>query len=146
MRADRTSMIHPEGGRLMTKQAQALETDINQIVARHVAHGVPFPVDGRAGYGDFSGAVDYHGSLNAVLEAQREFAQLPAAVRDHCKNDPGEFLDLVYDPARQAELVELGLVPAAIPVGAPGAEVAVPGPAPAPGPESGGTPPATPPG
>lgn len=124
---DRIRVVQPEGGRLMTKQSMAMESDINQIVARHVAHGTPFFQSGNATYGDFSGALDYHGSLNAVLRAQSEFERLPAAIREHCRNDPGEFLDLVYDPARREELVKLGLVESAIPAGAP---------APAPDPEA----------
>lgn len=131
---DRVRVVHPEGGPLMTKQAQALETDINQIVARHVAHGAPFFEDGRATYGDFFGVGDYHSALDRLKLAQDEFSRLPAAVRDHCKNDPGEFLAMVYDPARRVELEKLGLVEAAVPAAAPVGELPAAGaPAPAPG-------------
>lgn len=123
---DRVRVVHPEGGRLMTKQAQAMDTDINAIVARHVAHGAPFFPDGRATYGDFSGVGDYHSALNRLKSAQDEFGQLPAAVRDHCRNDPGEFLSMVYDPERRPELEKLGLVEAAVPAAAPRAELAAP--------------------
>lgn len=116
---DRVRVLAPEGGPVLTKQSMAAETDINQIVARHIAHKLPFYADGRASYGDFTGAVDYHTALNALVSAQEEFAKLPAAVRDHCENDPGEFLDMVMDPGRRDELVALGLVPEAIPASAP---------------------------
>lgn len=121
----RVPVVTMPGGPSLTKQSMAAETDINQIVARHIAHDAPFFADGRASYGDFFGAGDYHASLNAVMQAQDEFMKLPAAVRDHCKNDPGEFLQMVYDPARRDELVKLGLVEAAVPAAAP----AVPAPA-----------------
>lgn len=115
---DRRRVVPELGDESLTKQSMAQESDINQIVARHIAHGVPLFVDGRATYGDFSSFLDYHGSLNAVLRAQEEFNALPAAVREHVGNDPGKFLDLVYDPARRDELVALGLVDAAFPAGA----------------------------
>lgn len=125
-RAPRVKVLAPGGGRKMTKQSMAAETDINQIVARHVAHGTPFFPDGRASYGDFTGIGDYHGCLNAVTRAQDDFMRLPAAVRDHCKNDPGEFLSLVFDVDRREELVKLGLVEAAIPAAAPAAPAPIP--------------------
>lgn len=116
---ERVEVLKMPGGPSMTKQSMAAETDINQIVARHIAHDAPFFADGRAAYGDFFGHGDYHASLNAVMQAQDEFMKLPAAVRDHCENDPGKFLELVYDPARRDELVKLGLVDAAVPAAAP---------------------------
>lgn len=117
-RVPRVSVPAPSGGRVLVKQSHALASDVNAIVARHVAHGIAFPVNERASYGDFTGVGEFHGALNAVREAQAEFDRLPAAIREHCRNDPGEFLSMVYDPDRQAELVELGLVEAAIPAAA----------------------------
>lgn len=122
---ERVPVLTMPGGPSMTKQSMAAETDINAIVARHIAHDAPFFVDGRASYGDFFGSGDYHASLNAVMQAQEEFLKLPAAVRDHCQNDPGEFLQMVYDPARRDELVKLGLVEAAVPAAAPAAPAPV---------------------
>lgn len=115
IRIGRNRVVAASGGRAMTKQSMALETDVNSIVARHVAHRVPFFPDGAASYGDFSSGLDYHSALNALNAARSEFGKLPAAVRSHCENDPGKFLDMVMDPARRDELVKLGLVPEAIP-------------------------------
>lgn len=116
---ERVRVIAEVGGPSLTKQSMAAETDINQIVARHIAHDAPFFADGRATYGDFFGFGDYHASLDAVMQAQEEFAKLPAAVREHSENDPGKFLAMVYDPSRRDELVKLGLLPAAVPAAAP---------------------------
>jgi len=129
----RKQVLAPGGGRVMTKQSMALESDVNQIVARHIAHREPFPDGSRATYGDFSGAVDFHTALNAVRDAEATFGRLPSAVREFCNNDPGEFLDLVHDEGRRADLFALGLVPEAVPAGVGGASGAV------------GAPPATPP-
>lgn len=128
---ERVRVVAEVGGVSMTKQSMASDTDINQIVARHVAHDAPFFVDGRATYGDFTGVLDYHGALTAVMRAQDEFMALPAAVREHCKNDPGEFLSMVYDPGRRPELEKLGLVEAAVPAAAVIEEPVAPDPAPA---------------
>lgn len=121
-RVERVGAVHPEGGRVMVKQSMAGATDINAVVARHVAHRVPFSMDARATYGDFSAIGDYQSALDRVLAAQAEFAMLPASVRDHCENDPGRFLEMVFDPARRGELEALGLVEAAAPEAAPAAD------------------------
>lgn len=131
--ADRVRVTQPEGGRTLTKQSDALETDVNKIVARHIAHRMPLPGPGQNPmYGDFTGAVDYHTALTRLREAEIQFNNLPAHVRRACDNDPGKFLDLVYDPDRRDELVALGLVEAQLPPVAPEPE---PAPPPAPDPE-----------
>lgn len=111
----RVNVLSDTVGETMTKQSMAMETDINAIVARHIAHGVPFPEGDTAVYGDFSDGLTYHEACNAVLEAQATFMLLPAAVRDYCDNDPGRFLDLVHDPSKRADMEALGLVPQAVP-------------------------------
>lgn len=95
-----------------TKQSDALTSDVNSIVARHIAHRIPFP-DGmsRAMYGDFSDIGDFHSAVSRVRRMEDTFSRLPAHVRKHCHNDPGEFLAMVYDESRVDELVKLGLVP-----------------------------------
>lgn len=114
----------PEGGPLLTKQSMAAATDVNAIVARHIAHGLPLPngSDRQFNYGDFSSFEDLHTSMNRVKAAEVDFMALPSAVRDHCNNDPREFLRLVFDPARRGELEKLGLVERLAPEAAPPAE------------------------
>lgn len=103
----------------MVKQSLANESDINTIMSRWVAHGqLPRGNQQPPTYGDFSSGLDFLESLNAVHRAQDEFNKLPAHIREHCRNDPGEFLEMVYDPERRDELIELGLVEDAIPDGA----------------------------
>lgn len=115
----REAVHPPEGGRQRTKQADALETDINQIVGRYIAHG-ELPNNGQQPtYGDFTDTGTYHSALNLVLSAQTDFGALPSAVRKHVDNDPGQFLTLVHDPDRRGELEELGLVEKQAPETAP---------------------------
>lgn len=125
---DRIRVVHPEGGNLMTKQSMAAQTDVNQIMARWIHHGIaPIAPGMNPTYGDFSSGLDFQTALNAVKEAEAEFLRLPSHIRKHCHNDPKEFLELVYDPDRMKELVDLGLLPDQTPQ-----KPAEPEPAPAP--------------
>lgn len=113
---DRVRVVHPEGGEKMVKDSLAADTDINNIIARHVAHGIPLPLNGKqAVYGDFSDSLDFHEALNRVRAAEAEFGMLPAHVRAYCQNDPGMFLDLVLDPERKDELIKLGMLESQVP-------------------------------
>lgn len=92
-----------------TLQQYKDDADINTIVRRFGVTG-EMPIAGRAPYyGDFSNVMDYHAALNAVREAESMFGQLPAELRKRFDNDPGKLLELVEDPDRFDELVELGL-------------------------------------
>lgn len=116
---ERERVTQPEGGRLMTKQASKEDADINAVLRRWLVHRGPLPGNGQEPrYGDFSGVGDFHSALERVRTAESEFAELPAKVRGRCLNDPGEFLAIVFDPARAEELDELrklGLVEERIP-------------------------------
>lgn len=122
------SVKHPEGGRVMTKQSDALATDVNAIIKKWITHGVAPMVSGRPTYGDFTNVGDYHGAMNKVLEAQNQFNALPSAVRAHVENDPGKFLELIFDPNRTDELESLGLIPESVPEAAPARVIVVPDP------------------
>ena len=103
---------HPGGGKARTKQADALDTDIDRLVNRFVAHlHAPDPNRAPPTYGDFSNVDDFHTAMNKVKSAEDSFMRLPSAVRKHVNNDPGEFLSMVNDPERKEELVDLGLLP-----------------------------------
>lgn len=108
---------HPGGGRQMTKQADAAASDINAIVNRYVAHGIAPPSGARAArYGDFSDGRSFQEQLDRVMEIERQFMELPAAVRDLCRNDPAVFLDQVADPEQLELLEKAGLKTDRVPV------------------------------
>lgn len=98
-------------GESLTRQDQALDADVNSIVARFIAHGTVAGAPGEARYGDFSEHSDYKNALDRVLAAQADFADLPADIRKECNNDVGEFLSRVYDAEKRAELELMGLRP-----------------------------------
>lgn len=115
----RERVFAQKGGVMKTKQAPRDGCNVNLIVERWRQTGVPPMPRGTPNYGDFSGAGDYHTAMNKVRDAERDFMELPSAVRRHCDDDAGEFLRLVNDPKRRGELEELGLIPERAPVGAP---------------------------
>lgn len=112
---DRIRVTHPEGGREMTKQAERDAADINVIMRLWKVNGVAPMTGATPRYGDFGDGIDYHECKNRLLQADADFAALPADVRSHVDNDPGAFLDMFSDPEKVEELVELGLVPERIP-------------------------------
>ncbi len=98
---------------MLTKQSEKDLTDVNLIMDSWVQTGAAVaghlnPAPGS--YGDFSSGIDYHEAMSAVRDAELCFAALPAKVRSHCENDPGKFLEMVYDPDRRDELEALGIV------------------------------------
>ncbi len=110
---------HRGGGRQMTKQADLSKTNINRLVDNWVRSGNVVLNTDQPKYGDFSNAEDYSTAMNRVRDAERDFMELPARVRDHVDNDPGKFLEMVFNPERRGELEELGLVDVQAPEAAP---------------------------
>lgn len=90
-------------------QSAKEEADINTIVRRFGLTG-ELPNDvAMPQSGDFSNAVDFHASMNLVVQAQEEFLRLPADLRARFSNDPGNFIAFFDDPANQDEAIRLGL-------------------------------------
>ena len=100
---------HPVGDVSLTRQADAKDADIKNIVTRWKETGVVMGARGTPSFGDFSGQVDYHEALTRVKTAEADFYDLPAKVRTLAENDPGKFLEMVRDPDQVDELVEAGL-------------------------------------
>lgn len=104
----------------MTKQAHKDECDINRIVKAFSVNGVFDHINEfaqRGQYVDLPDQLDYQQSLNMVMEADKAFSSLPAAVRERFGNDPAMFLAAMQDPEFvQGEAVKLGLAtPAPVP-------------------------------
>ena len=119
MEASNASALSCEDPSLAQQHARD-ECDINTIVKRFGLTG-ELPSNVRTPtYGDFSDAMDYHASLNAVRAADAAFMQLPADIRTRFNNDAGAFVDFVSDDSNRAEAEKLGLVlPQAAPNPAP---------------------------
>lgn len=102
--------IPPGGhGESLTVQAHAEDADINVMMRRFGVTG-RLPENVRVPqYADFSEVSDFRSALHSVMEAQDNFMQLDAAVRQRFSNDPQLFLDFCSDPANLPELRKMGL-------------------------------------
>lgn len=88
------------------------ETDINYIVRQF---GLTGELPGKPlspQYGDFTGVLDYHTAVNAVLAAQDDFMELPAQLRSRFNNDPAELIDFLGNENNREEAINLGLIAA----------------------------------
>jgi phage internal scaffolding protein len=47
--------------------------------------------------------------MNFIIQAQEDFALLPANVRKRFNNDPGEFFEFATNPDNYDDMVKLGL-------------------------------------
>ena len=86
------------------------ESDINYIVRQF---GLTGQLPGQTispQYGDFTGVLDYHSAVNAVLAAQDEFMELPAQMRARFDNDPAKLIDFLQNEENREEAIKLGLV------------------------------------
>jgi phage internal scaffolding protein len=114
--SDETGLSCPEP--TLAQQNFKDESDINYIVRQF---GLTGELPGKPlspQYGDFTGVLDYHSAVNAVLAAQDDFMELPAQLRSRFNNDPAELIDFLADEQNREEATKLGLV-AAKPISEP---------------------------
>lgn len=113
----RSSIV--EFGETRTQQNFRDQCDINRIVKQYGATGL-VPVTRSEPLPDgFYGVTDYHTSLNMIQAADAAFMALAPDLRARFRNDPGEFVDFVTDPANLDECISLGLAnakPVSVPV------------------------------
>jgi len=108
--SDETGLTCPEP--TLAQQNFKDECDINHIVKQFGLTGeLPgHPLNPQ--YGDFTGVLDYHSAVNAVLSAQDEFMELPAQMRSRFNNDPALLIDFLGNEENREEAIKLGLVAA----------------------------------
>lgn len=107
-----------------TKQSFAEESDINFIVNRFMKTGEMPGNFAIPQHGDFTGLPNFHEAMSLVVDAQAQFASLPASIRSRFGNSPGKLLDFLSDEVNRDEAVRLGLVSAPAAEGATSAPVA----------------------
>lgn len=105
-----TAIDSEKEGEALTKQSEAADTDINNIVAKFVKTGTLPLVQTPPLNEDFSELVwDYQTALNMVLEADRSFNALDAKVRAKFDNDPAKFVAFCNDRENLPEMRKMGL-------------------------------------
>lgn len=95
------------GGPSLTVQSMSEETDLNIMLTRFgvipkMPDNVRLPT-----YGDFSGVDDYASAMQAILDAQENFLELPADVRARFENNPQKLLDFVCVPENREEVKKI---------------------------------------
>lgn len=102
----------PEQEPSRTQQSQKAEADINNILAKHQVN--PLLAGGigtrTATWGQTFPKMSFHEMSNKILEAQRQFDELPSIIRTEFDNDPGKLLDFIGDEKNRKRAQELGLI------------------------------------
>jgi len=121
--SDETGLACPDPS--LAQQNFKDESDINYIVRQFGLTG-ELPAQAISPqYGDFTGVLDYHSAVNAVLAAQDEFMELPAQMRARFDNDPAKLIDFLENEENREEAIKLGLIdkPISVPTETPVGEV-----------------------
>lgn len=105
-----TSMkLNPDCKVHQAQQSAGPEHDVVNLVDKLVNFGVgaqmPVPMSG-----DFTNALDFHSSQNAISRARDEFLELPAHVRARFDHDPGKFIEFFNDPKNREEADSFGFI------------------------------------
>ena len=103
------SGLHCEDATL-TQQHFKDETDINNILRQFNITGQLPEKTLEPRYGDFTGVLDYHSALNAVIASQDQFMALPATLRARFENDPAKLIEFLDNKENLDEAINLGLV------------------------------------
>lgn len=93
-----------------TQQQFKEETDINEIVRRFGLTG-QLPENYKAPVsGDFTNISSFEEAMTAVAQAQQQFMELPANLRERFNNDPQRLMTFLDDDTNRDEATKLGLV------------------------------------
>ena len=106
--SDETGLACPDPS--LAQQNFKDESDINFIVRQFGLTGELPRQTISPQYGDFTGVLDYHSAVNAVLAAQDEFMDLPAQMRARFDNDPAKLIDFLGNEENRDEAIKLGLI------------------------------------
>lgn len=98
-------------GPSLTRQSERDAADINVILRQYERTGMMPLNELQAVFEDVSEFGDYRANLEKVRAADAAFAELDPRVRTHFGGDPAQLLAAIADPAREAELRELGVLP-----------------------------------
>lgn len=95
----------------LTDQQFVGECDIRSIIDRYRVTGqMPRQVTPDM-FGDVSKVQSFTDACLLIQQAEEEFADYPARVRDRFDNDPAVMLEWLSDPQNMNEAVDLGILP-----------------------------------
>ena len=90
----------------LTKQSMEKETNINNIMDAYLRKGIELPTTVNAVYADVTG-LDFETAMNVVAQANTDFNELPANIRDALGHDVSRYVDFIDE--RASEIAENGL-------------------------------------
>lgn len=93
----------------MTRQADAIDADINTIVRRFGVTGTIPSVAVPPSYQDFESVFDFQSAQNLIRAATESFAALPADIRYRFNNDPQLFVAFCDNKENLPEMRKMGL-------------------------------------
>lgn len=99
----------PVSGVDLTQQQFKAETDINTITGRYLRNGNQPRNFAPAKFGDYS-AMDFLDMQNIIVDAKRQFEELPSKVRRRFNNDPFQLMRFIEDPENKLEAEKLGIL------------------------------------
>lgn len=117
-------------GPSLTRQSDASECDVNNIMKRYEKTGMLPPYANPGFFADVSAMGDFRQVVDTVAQTSAIFEQFPAAFRAEFDNDVATFVNWATDPANAGELKSLLEQAPKAPVD-PAAAAAAPGEAPA---------------
>lgn len=98
-----------------TDQQWEKDCNVNNIMAKFAQTGQLHHTKSRPGvYADVSELGDFQTAMNTVTQAQRDFSQLPAALRERFNQSPASLVKFLSDPNNRDEAIKLGLIPTPI--------------------------------
>ncbi|AXL14745.1 internal scaffolding protein [Microviridae sp.] len=94
-----------------TKQSEAAACEIRNIMKQYRSNGVLPKFDlGQGSYGDFSTTIDMQQALQASVDVEIAFLELPSGFRAELGNDPANLIDWLNDERNRPRAEELGIV------------------------------------
>lgn len=93
-----------------TEQSHKDHCNVNHIINKYDKTGILTHMNTiEAKFGDMTGN-DYKTMLDTVLEAKRNFKELPSNIRKRFDNNPEKLLAFMENPANRDEAIKLGLI------------------------------------
>lgn len=103
----RFALVCPE--ETLTRQSEAKDADINEIVRRFGLTGQLPVVHMPPVESVFEDVYDFQSAMNLIVAAKDAFMELPAETRRRFGNDPQEYVKFCSDPENLPEMRKMGI-------------------------------------
>ena len=101
------TQIDSETNPPLTEQAHKPSCDVNHIINKCRATGLPDPHWTEQNYGEFE-PVEFQTAMDTLAKGQSAYEELPGHLRQKFRT-PMEYMEFVTNPENQQKLIDLGL-------------------------------------